>query len=277
MIGMMFSKIDIKIIYEDKDLLVVDKPAGIIVFEENSCEPRAHKKTDTKLERKFLIAFLIEKYPELKSAGEAPRYGIVHRLDKDTSGILLVAKTTEALIFLQKQFSLSAEALRSKAKADAEGLEKTLEKRYITLVEGSVKNDGKLHALLARSTRDPRKQTVYEIGDAKAPKSAREAVTEWKALERYKDFTLLEVEIKTGRRHQIRCHLSYLQHPVAGDKLYGFKNSKIPEGLTRQFLHSAYLRIQLPACAGRPDGETKEFQSELPGELKKVLSNLEKI
>jgi 23S rRNA pseudouridine1911/1915/1917 synthase len=237
---------DIKIIYEDNDVLVVDKPAGIVVF------PEGQTKENT------LIDALIEKYPELKNAGEAPRYGIVHRLDKDTSGILLVAKNTEALIFLQKQF-----------------INRGVEKKYVCLVEGIIENDsGKIETLIARAKGDPRKQKAYSL--INAPKSAREAITEYKVLERFKDYTLLEVDIKTGRRHQIRCHFSYLQHPIAGDRLYGFKNSKPPEGLTRQFLHAQYLKIQLPASAGRPDGKTEEFKSDLPEELKIIINNLKR-
>jgi 23S rRNA pseudouridine1911/1915/1917 synthase len=233
---------DFKIIYQDKDLLVIDKPAGLVVFPEGQTRPGGHPGT--------LIDYLIAGKPELKLAGEAPRYGIVHRLDKDTSGVLLVAKTTEALKFLQNQF-----------------INRGVEKKYICLVEGAVKEDrGEIKTLIARAKNDPRKQRVYSA--ANAPKSAREAITDYKVLERYKDYTLLEVEIKTGRRHQIRCHFSYLKHPIAGDKLYAFKNSKIPDGLTRQFLHSAYLKIQLPS------GDTKEFLSELPEELKQIIDNL---
>jgi 23S rRNA pseudouridine1911/1915/1917 synthase len=233
---------DIKILYEDKDVLVVDKPAGIVVFPEGE---------NLNSEEKTLIDFLIEKYPELKDTGDHPRYGIVHRLDKDTSGVLLVAKTTESLIFLQKQF-----------------INREVDKKYVCLVDGSIKEDfGQIKTLIARSKRDPRKQTVYQLNEP-APKSARESITEYKVIERYKDFTLLEVKIKTGRKHQIRCHLSFFQHPIAGDKLYGFKNSKIPDGLKRQFLHSSYLKIQLPS------GQTKEFASELPEELKEVLKKL---
>ena len=243
---------DIKIIYEDKDLMVVDKPAGIVVFCETPAEASA------KAGHIYLIEELIEKYPELKKAGEAPRYGIAHRLDKDTSGILLVAKNSEALIFLQKQFK-----------------NREVEKKYACLVEGSMENDsGRIETLIARAKGDPRKQRAYS--PINAPKSAREAITEYKVINRYKDYTLLEVEIKTGRRHQIRCHFSYLKHPVAGDKLYSFKNSIVPAGLTRQFLHSAYLKIRLPfgAAQGRPSGEIKEFKSELPEELKTIINNL---
>ncbi|MCX6723153.1 MAG: RluA family pseudouridine synthase [Candidatus Staskawiczbacteria bacterium] len=234
---------DIKIIYEDNDVLVVDKPEGIVVFPEGE---------SLKSGEKTLIDELIEKYPELKNAGDAPRYGIVHRLDKDTSGVLLVAKSTEALLFLQKQFK-----------------NREVEKKYVCLVEGEIKDDkGEIKTLIARSPKDGRKQKVY-LENEPHPESAREAITEYKVLEDFKDYTLLEVEIKTGRRHQIRCHFSYLQHPVAGDKLYGFKNSKTPKGLTRQFLHAQKLKIQLPG------GETKEFLSELPEELKQVKNNLQ--
>jgi len=240
---------DIKIIYEDENVIVVDKPAGIVVFPENE---------SLKSGEKTLIDYLIEKYPELKSVGEKPRYGIIHRLDKDTSGILLVAKSHDGLIFLQQQFN-------------DQTLEKTLEKRYTALVVGNVKeNKGKLHTLIARSKSDPRKQKIYEISDSQSPVSAREAITEWKVIERYRGYTLLEVKILTGRRHQIRCHLSFIHHPVAGDKLYGFKDSPCPKELKRQFLHANYLKIQLP------NGKNQEFISELPMELKNVLNKLEK-
>jgi 23S rRNA pseudouridine1911/1915/1917 synthase len=235
------TNMDIKTIYEDEDVMVVDKPAGIVVFPEGQT-------TDN-----TLIDTLIEKYPTLKNVGETPRYGIVHRLDKDTSGVLLVAKSNEGLIFFQKQFK-----------------NREVEKKYVCLVEGDIKTDkGKIETLIGRAPGDKRKQKVYSLGDPNST-GKREAITEYKVLERYKDYTLLEVEIKTGRRHQIRCHFSYLKHPIAGDKLYNFKNSKIPEGLTRQFLHAQKLKIQLPS------GETKEFLSELPDELQKILIVLEK-
>ncbi|MEK7080643.1 MAG: RNA pseudouridine synthase [Patescibacteria group bacterium] len=218
---------DIKIIYEDNDLLVVDKPAGIIVIPE-------------------LIDELIKKYPSLADIGDPPRYGIVHRLDKDTSGILLVAKTSESLIFLQNQF-----------------ISREVEKKYVCLVEGVIKEDkGEIKTLIARSQGDKRKQNAYPLNETGPGK--REAITEYKVLEKFKDYTLLEVKIKTGRKHQIRCHLSYIHHPIAGDKMYGFKNSPVPEGLTRQFLHAEYLKIKLL------NGEVKEFYSELPEDLKHV-------
>jgi len=238
---------DIKTIYEDNNVLVVDKPAGIIVFPEGESVRLFHSSEKAVIS---LIDALLEKYPELKNVGEAPRYGIVHRLDKDTSGILLVAKNLESLIFLQKQF-----------------INRGVEKKYVCLVEGAIKGEkGEIKTLIGRAPGDKRKQKAYSLNEIGPGK--REAITEYKVLERFKDYTLLEVEIKTGRRHQIRCHFSYLQHPIAGDKLYSFKNSKVPEGLTRQFLHAAYLKIQLPS------GEIKEFESDLPDELKQVINRL---
>ena len=239
------------VIYEDGSLLVIDKPAGIVVFPEG----RTHEKT--------LIDYLIEKDSLLENVGERPRYGVVHRLDKDTSGILLVAKKEEALTFLQKQFSAVAKALADKKNRAT--LEKTLEKRYIALATGDIKSDtGIIHTLIGRSPADPRKQKAYSL-DEKAPESAREALTEYKVLKRFQDYTLLEIQIHTGRKHQIRCQMAYIHHPLAGDKVYGFKDSPTPDGLTRQFLHAEYLKIKLP------NGITKEFKSELPQQLKQIL------
>ena len=235
---------DLKILYEDSDLLVIDKPAGLIVFNENGMVSETIQST--------LINVLLEKYPDLKSAGEPPRYGIVHRLDKDTSGLLLVAKTTEALIFLQKQF-----------------INRRVEKKYTVLVCGVVKDEfGTIHTLIGRSKSDPRKQTAHSL-EYKGKTGLREAISEYRVLERFSGYTLLEVGIKTGRRHQIRVHMAYLRHPVAGDKLYAFKDSLTPEGLTRQFLHASYLKIQLP------NKKTKEFKSELPRDLQLIIEKLE--
>ena len=236
---------NLKIIYEDGSVLVVDKPAGVVVFPEG--ETRRVRAGGSKT----LIDYLIEQNPELKSVGEGPRYGVVHRLDKDTSGILLVAKRQEALIFFQKQFK-----------------SREVGKKYTALATGVFKEDGGvIETLIGRSPQDPRKQKAYSIGN-EAPKSARDAITEYKVKERFEDYTLLDVDIKTGRKHQIRCHLAYIHHPVAGDKLYGFKDSPTPDGLNRQFLHSSYLKIKLP------NGNIKELESDLPKELKMVLEEI---
>src|SRR3989344_187649 len=224
---------DLKILYQDQDVLALDKLANVVVFPE------------IQITSHTLIDDILERFPEVKQVGEAPRYGIVHRLDKDTSGILLVAKTTEALIFLQKQFK-----------------NREVEKKYIALATGAVKDDrGTIHTLIGRAKSDPRKQAAHSLG-YNGKTGLREAITDYKVLERFASYTLLEVRIKTGRKHQIRCHLAYIHHPIAGDRLYGFKDSPLPEGLTRQFLHASYLKIALPS------GQMKEFNSDLPEDLK---------
>lgn len=232
---------ELKIIYEDDNVLVADKTAGIIVFPEGAATTGGEK---------TLIDYLIEKKPELKKTGKAPRYGIVHRLDKDTSGILMVAKNDESLAFLQKQFK-----------------EGKVTKKYIALAAGHIKKDqGNIKTLIGRSPKDRRKQKAYFKEEY--PKDKREAETNFKVLKRFNDFTLLEVMPKTGRKHQIRCHLSFLGNPIAGDKLYGFKNQPLPKELTRQFLHANYLKINLPTK------QIREFESKLPEDLSKIIKDL---
>jgi 23S rRNA pseudouridine1911/1915/1917 synthase len=233
------KSLELRIIHEDKDILVIDKPAGIVVFPEG------------KTKEKTLIDYLLESHSELKNVGEAPRYGIVHRLDKDTSGILLVAKNNKSLIYLQKQFK-----------------ESSIEKKYLALVVGNLKNkQGTIETLIGRAPKNKKKQRVY-LPHEPGAKGKREAITEYKVLEKFKDYNLIEVKPKTGRKHQIRCHLSYLGHPIAGDKIYGFKKQLCPRELNRHFLHAGYIKIKLP------DGEIKEFKSELDEELRGVLQKL---
>ncbi len=201
-----------KIIYEDENVKVFDKPAGITI--DNFDQP-------------------------------------IHRLDKDTSGVLLTAKNNETLEFLQKQFQ-----------------ERKVKKHYIALVIGCPSSkSGKIETLIGRSPKDRKKQKVYLPGEPQT-NGKRNAITEYKVLKQYEEYTLLEVALKTGRKHQIRCHLAYISCPVVGDKLYGFKNQPCPTELKRQFLHASYLKIQLP------NKEIKEFRSELPEDLKKILCQL---
>jgi len=224
------------IIYEDENLLVIDKPAGIVVFPENN-------------EKESVIDYLIKERPELKKAGKAPRYGIIHRLDKETSGILLVAKNNSALEFFQKQFK-----------------ERKVIKKYLALVFGKVKDEkGEIETLLGRNPKDKRKQKVYFPFEPGANRK-RIAQTSFSVLERIGDFTLLEVCPKTGRKHQIRVHLSFLGHPIVGDKLYSFRKQK--NIFERQFLHCFWLKIKMP------NGKEKEFFSPLPKELKNFLEKI---
>jgi 23S rRNA pseudouridine1911/1915/1917 synthase len=233
---------ELRIIYEDEDLLAIDKPSGITVFPEG----REKKKT--------LIDYLLENSPNLKNVGKPPRFGIVHRLDKETSGILLIAKNDKALKFFQKQFE-----------------ERRVIKKYLALVVGNIKeNQGRIETLIGRSPKNRKKQRVYLPFEPLAKeKKLREAITEFSVLKRFKNFTLVEAIPKTGRKHQIRVHFSNLGHPIAGDKMYGFKSQSTPKDLNRLFLHSHYLKIKLPK------GGEIEIESALPKDLKEVLENLE--
>ena len=205
---------DFKTIYQDNDLLVIDKPAGV-------------------------------------NADDFPMR--VHRLDKDTSGILLIAKNEKALEFLQKQFQ-----------------ERKVEKKYLALVGGNLKNKEKtVENLLGRSPKDRRKQKVF-LPQEPQSENKRQALTKYRVLQRLKNYDLIEAEPLTGRKHQIRAQIAHLGHPIAGDKLYGFKNQTGPEGLKRQFLHSNYLRIKLI------NGQFQEFKSELPKDLELCLKKLNK-
>jgi len=251
-----------KVIYEDDDVLVIDKPAGITVFPEGKISSFA-KVTEDKKE-KTLIDYLLENFPNLKNIGKSPRFGIVHRLDKETSGILLIAKNNKAIEFLQKQFK-----------------KRKVIKKYLVLVIGNIKeNQGEIETLIGRSPKDRKKQKVYLPFEPLAKgKKLREAKTEYKVLTRLRQgsgsqeryYTLVEAIPKTGRKHQIRVHFSSLGHPIVGDKMYGFKNQPKPEKLKRLFLHSHSLEIQLPT------GKKIKLKSELPEDLKEILENLENI
>ncbi|MDO8558843.1 MAG: RluA family pseudouridine synthase [bacterium] len=204
-----------KIIYEDENVQVLDKPAGV---NSDDFEKR------------------------------------VHRLDKDTSGVLLIAKDDKTLEFLQKQFQ-----------------DREVKKKYVALTVGSLKNmEGMIETLLGRSPGDRRKQKVFLPHDPQA-EDKRAAITKYKVLQRFEKYDLIEVEPLTGRKHQIRVHMAYLGHPIAGDKLYGFKNQPLPKGLNRQFLHAKYLEIKMP------DGQIKKFESELSDDLNLCLKQLKQI
>ncbi len=217
------------IIYQDKNLLTLDKPAGINADKE-------------------LMAELTEQLPELKKAGDYPRYGLIHRLDKNTSGVLLIAKNNNSLFLFQKQFK-----------------ERKVEKKYIALLYGIIaRKNGEIKTLISRQGI---KQRAFLLGGPKKTDS-RIAETSWKVIERYQEHTLVEAIPKTGRKHQIRVHFAYLGFPVVGDNLYSFKNQKPPKNLQRQFLHAKELKIKLL------NGNNKIFHSRLPQELEQVLKNL---
>jgi len=237
-------EIKLNIIYEDESVIVIDKPAGLAIH------PRQTKAGAplTKELNNTLVSGLLAHYPPLANVGDQPeiRPGIVHRLDKDTSGLMIIAKNQKTFNWLKKQFQ-----------------ERKVFKKYLALVNGELKNDsGTIEAPLGRSKNDPTKQKIDATG--------KPAITEYEVKRRFKNFTLLETSPKTGRLHQIRVHLTHLGHPVAGDKKYGPKNRPCSAGLKRQFLHAQELKIILP------EGNKKTFSAPLPMDLTTVIEKLEK-
>ena len=215
--------IPLTILYEDNDLAVVVKPCGMVVH------PAAGNEDGT------LVNALLHHLDSLGGIGGELRPGIVHRLDKDTSGLLLVAKNDASQLALSEQLSA-----------------RSMEMHYRALVEGNIREDsGRVEAAIARSKKDRKKMAVDPEG--------REAITEWTVLARGNGVTLLDVHILTGRTHQIRVHTKHIGHPVCGDPIYGSpKGAKVP----RLMLHAYSLSFTHPTS-----GERMTFTAELPEEF----------
>lgn len=225
----------LKILHEDPELIVLDKPPGVPVHEGVRREPT-------------LVDAILMRYPGIRDVGENPqRPGVVHRLDKDTSGVLLVARTPEMYEHLKREFQ-----------------RRHVRKEYLALVHGIVSEaHGSVKLPITRSKRNPLRRTIA------AGKDGKDAETSFRVLERFREHTLLAVYPKTGRMHQIRVHLSHLGFPVAGDPLYGRKSRyRTPPGLTRQFLHAHAITIALPS------GKLRTFTSPLADDLAIALSAL---
>jgi 23S rRNA pseudouridine1911/1915/1917 synthase len=233
------EELPLPILYQDRDLVVVDKPAGMVVH------PAAGHSSGT------LVNALLHHVGDLSGIGGEKRPGIVHRLDRGTSGLMVVAKNDAAHAELSRQFR-----------------DREVEKEYVALVWGVVQAGRRIDAPIGRDPVDRKKMS------ARARRS-REAVTRIVGADRLGALTLARVAIHTGRTHQIRVHLSAIGHPVVGDPLYGGVHRRVPgdvravQHLERPFLHAARLRFTHPA-----DGRTMEFTSELPGDLQRVLDEL---
>ena len=224
--------IPLAIVYEDADLLVVDKPPGLVVH------PAPGHPADT------LVNALLARYPSLQVGGSL-RPGIVHRLDKDTSGLLVVAKNDRAMASLIDQMKRRA-----------------VRKEYLALVHGNLRQDeGVIEAPIGRHPKDRKRMAVVPNG--------REARTHFVVLERFGRYTLLEARLETGRTHQIRVHFASLGHPLAGDPVYGGREA-LP--LRRQFLHAHRLGFALPAS-----GQEVLFESPLPEDLRVALDRAREI
>jgi len=246
------------VIYQDNDIVVVNKPAGISV----------HKGVAEKGET--LADWLIEKFPEMKKVGDEPelRPGIIHRLDKDTSGVLVAARNQKSFEFLKNQFSAHSLKLSKEGRDLAYGGQKReVVKKYLALVEGELKNNnGTIDLPIGRSRSDFRKKLASDS----AKGELREAVTEYKVLEKFPNYTLVEAYPKTGRTHQIRVHFKAIGHPVVCDHLYGGKRMTCPYGLARHFLHANFLEFVSPS------GARLKLEADLPEDLEKVLAGLRK-
>ncbi|EMT38867.1 23S rRNA pseudouridine1911/1915/1917 synthase [Thermoanaerobacter thermohydrosulfuricus] len=220
-IDVMPENIPLDILYEDDDIIVISKPQGMVVH------PAPGNYSGT------LVNALLYHCKNLSGINGILRPGIVHRLDKDTSGVMVVAKNDKAHISLSNQIK-----------------ERSVFKKYVAIVEGVIKDEaGEIEAPIGRHPVDRKKMAVIEDG--------RYALTLYKVLERFKENTLVEAVIKTGRTHQIRVHMAYIGHPVVGDPVYGFKKQKFK--LEGQALHSRVLGFMHPT-----KGVYMEFEAPLP-------------
>ena len=226
--------IPLDIIYEDKDIIVVNKPKGMVVHPANGNPDGT-----------LVNAIMAICKDSLSGIGGEIRPGIVHRLDKDTSGIIIVAKNDKAHINLSEQIK-----------------DHKVKKTYIALVRGFVKeNEATINMPIGRSEKDRKKMAVTRKG--------KEAITHFKVLERYDRYTLLQVNIETGRTHQIRVHLSQIGYPIIGDEVYS--NGKNEWNVKGQCLHAKSLEFTHPIT-----GEKMYLEAELPEYFENILKNLEK-
>jgi len=231
--GVTGEDIPLDIIFENQDVLLVNKAAGMVVH------PAAGHATGT------LVHAALGHEPELEGIGGEQRPGIVHRLDKETSGLIVLAKNDAALGWLQEQFRL-----------------RQVEKTYLALVDGKPPTpSGRVEAPIGRDTGQRKKMAVLPAG------KGREAVSEYRTLESFPEHTLLEFHPLTGRTHQIRLHCAFLGCPIVGDSIYGHRHPSLE--IKRHFLHAAMLKVILPG-----EKQPRVFEAPLPAELERVLVSL---
>jgi 23S rRNA pseudouridine1911/1915/1917 synthase len=232
---LMPETVPLSVVHEDAHVLVVDKPAGMVVH------PGAGRAHGT------LAAAILAHAPTTAGVGGPRRPGIVHRLDKDTSGLLVVAKTPQAYDALVAQLAA-----------------RTVTRRYLAVVHGRVRAaEGVVDAPIGRDPRDRVKMAV------RPPGRGKRAVTRYRVLERFPHFTLLEVRLETGRTHQIRVHLASLGHPIVGDQVYGKPRLRPPIGIDGYALHAAGLAIVHPESRTSMD-----WSAPVPSRIERLLSHL---
>ncbi|AGB40870.1 pseudouridine synthase, RluA family [Halobacteroides halobius DSM 5150] len=227
--------IPLNILYDDNDIIVINKQPDLVVH------PAPGHESGT------LVNALLYHCDNLSGINGVIRPGIVHRLDKDTSGAMVVAKNDEAHIELARQFK-----------------ERETKKIYTTLVYGRVRyNKGQVDAAIGRDPYDRKKMAVTS-------KNSKKAISYFEVKKRYSDYTLVEVKLETGRTHQIRLHMDYMGHSIVGDELYGPKLTKTKLDVSRQMLHARKLGLYHPRT-----GDWMEFDAPLLDDMKQVLDNLE--
>ena len=226
-----------EILYEDKNLLIINKPAGIIVHP-----------TVNNINNPSIAGWLLEKYPFVSNVGEDKlRPGIVHRLDKETSGVLILAKNNRVFDYFKNLFK-----------------RRKIKKKYIALVRGEIKKQqGIIDFPLIRSKKSPIKRKIVVKKN-----KGKIALTRYKVLKLYQGYTLLEIFLETGRTHQIRVHLASIGFPVVGDKMYGKLKKTGKLHLSRHFLHAQEISFV------SFDGELLKIESSLPKDLKQILKQL---
>lgn len=223
--------ITLDVVYEDDQVAVINKPAGMVVH------PAVGHMSGT------LVNAILSRWPQIAEFGEMARAGIVHRLDKETSGAILIAKTVYALEDLREQFK-----------------NREIRKRYVALVDGTPDTpEGVIDAPIGRDPHQRKRMAVVHDG--------REAITEYHLVEEYAEQSLLDVFPKTGRTHQIRVHLAFIGHPVVGDNVYGPRKQRIK--MKRHFLHAASITFEQPET-----GERITVEAPLPVGLREILNKL---
>lgn len=230
------AALSLPILYGDSDLLAVDKPAGVASV--------ALRADDTQT----VASFLVGAYPETRAAGGPLEGGLVHRLDHETSGVLLAARSAEAYGALRQQFSSHA-----------------VEKTYLALVLGDVPEEGEVELPIAHDPRRAERMVACRDAATAEKLGARPARTHYRPIVRYQRATLLRVAMRSGVRHQVRVHLAAIEHPIAGDRLYGAAATMI----ARQALHASRIRLRHPRS-----GEALEIESPIPPEFEAAMKRL---
>lgn len=234
------KKSKLEIIFENKDFLIVNKPAGLLVHP-----------TQTSTET-TLVDLILKKYPQIAKIGEDPqRPGIVHRLDKQVSGLIVIARTQDSFDHLKTQFKT-----------------RKITKHYLALVYGKIEQaNGTLDFLIKRK----KSGLMSAVPISQQDEKTKTAITDYEIIQRYKNYTFVKAMPKTGRMHQIRVHFHAFNHPIVGDELYTQRKYKKKIELHRVFLHATYLKFT------NVDNKEYEFNSPLPNNLQKILNTLLKI